>query len=289
MNRQRRYSLLVVRGDGSRLFRLNLPRRAAVAAGVALVVGASAFGVLAGDWIQLHRLTRDARADRALLAEQRRVIETMSERMAGLNRDAEGWRDMHGRIWQALGPESPVDSGKRGIGGGARPLPARAIRPDIDRLADSIAEESESLRSLERLIARAGRALAALPMSWPVRGPINSDFGRRGSPWAAGSEFHSGVDIGARVGTPVHAAAAGTVTTAGDMGDHGLAVVIDHGADLRTNYAHLSRVTVRAGQAVTRGTIVGFSGNTGRSTGPHVHYEVLVKGRPVNPRAFLWD
>jgi murein DD-endopeptidase MepM/ murein hydrolase activator NlpD len=122
-----------------------------------------------------------------------------------------------------------------------------------------------------------------------VRGAVNSEFGRRASPWAASNEFHSGIDIGAAIGTPVHAPAAGTVVSAGDLGDHGIGVVIDHGGDVKSHYGHLSRASVRAGQSVSRGTLLGFTGNTGRSTGPHLHYEILVNDKPVNPRAFLWD
>ncbi len=289
MTRRQHYSLLIVRGDGSRVIRINLPRRAAVVAAGALVVISSVLGALVGDWVQLRQLTREARADRALLVEQRRTIEAVGRRIGELSRDAEAWREMHGRIWEAFGPDSSANEADLGIGGGMRPLAPRVVRSDLDRLADSIAEEGENLRSLDQLMSRAGKALASLPSRWPLRGPINSDFGRRPSPWTASSEFHSGVDIGAKSGTAVLAAAPGTVVSAGDLGDRGLSVVIDHGQEIQTHYGHLSRVSVRNGQAVQRGALVGYSGNTGRSTGPHLHYEVLVKGRAVNPRTFLWD
>lgn len=269
--------------------RINLPRRAAVV-GIALLVGvASVLGAVVGDWLQLRELSREGFLDRTLVAEQRRALETISRRITALSRDAEAWREMHGRIWEALGPDAPAEAPGSGIGGGVRPAPARAVRSDLDRLADSVAEEGENLRALDRLMARAGRALASLPSRWPVRGPVNSEFGRRLSPWTATPEFHGGVDIGAREGTPVHAAAPGTVVLAGEHGDRGIAVVLDHGQDIRTHYAHLSRLSVKHGQQVTRGALIGYTGNTGRSTGPHLHYEILVKGRPVNPRAFLWD
>ena len=250
---------------------------------------ASVLGALVGDWVQLRQLTREARADRALLAEQRRTIESISRRIADLSRDTEAWREMHGRIWESLGPDTSTTVPGAGIGGSVRSLAQRVVRGDLDRLAESIAEEGENLRALDRLMSRAGKALASLPSRWPVLGPINSAFGRRLSPWAGSSEFHSGVDIGARIGTPVYAAAPGTVVETGHQGDHGLTVVIDHGREIQTHYGHLSRISVKNGQPVQRGAVVGFTGNTGRSTGPHLHYEVLVKGRPVNPRAFLFD
>jgi murein DD-endopeptidase MepM/ murein hydrolase activator NlpD len=159
----------------------------------------------------------------------------------------------------------------------------------MDRLADVVHEEGENLRALERLISRASKALASLPSRWPVRGAVNSEFGGRRSPWAKGSEFHSGIDIGAERGTPVHAPAAGTVTFAGPHAEYGLTVIVDHGGDLRTIYGHLSKIGVTLGQKLARGAELGLTGNTGRSSGPHLHYEILVKDRPVNPRAYFWD
>ena len=102
-------------------------------------------------------------------------------------------------------------------------------------------------------------------------------------------EFHSGIDIKAQMGTPVHAPAAGTVVVAGPAHEYGTAVMLDHGQDIKTLYGHLSKVSVRPGQKVERGMLLAFSGNTGRSSGPHLHYEIFVKGQPVNPRAYLWD
>ena len=131
--------------------------------------------------------------------------------------------------------------------------------------------------------------LAALPTRWPVRGAVNSEFGTRQSPWTRASEFHAGMDIAAERGTPVRAPSRGTVTLAGPHGEYGIAVILDHGNDIRTVYGHLSQTSVRVGQPVERGTELGLTGNTGRSSGPHLHYEILVKGQPVNPRAYLWD
>ena len=286
MSRPQQYSLLLVRGDGSRVLRITLRRRSVAGAAAAALVVASALGALVGDWVSLRQLPR---GDRALLGEQRRSLETITRRVAELSREAEAWRALHGRIWEALGPDPPATPPAGGIGGGVRPSPLRAVRGDLDRLAEIVAEEGENLRALDRLMARVGRALAALPSQWPVRGPVNSEFGRRPSPWAPGSEFHGGIDIGAPNGTAVYSAAAGMVVTAGPLGDRGLTVTIDHGQEVRTQYAHLSRISVNPGQSIARGALIGFTGNTGRSTGPHLHYEIVVHGQPVNPRAFLWE
>src|SRR5438105_2300641 len=179
------------------------------------------------------------------------------------------------------------------IGGGAREAdrsPA-SLHPqdEIERLAESVVEQGDNLRALDRLMTRAGKALAALPSRWPVRGAVNSEFGNRLSPWTQVTEFHGGLDINANQGTPVRAPAAGTVTFAGAQPEYGILVIVEHDNDVRSMYGHLSKTSVKQGDWVQRGGILGFSGNTGRSSGPHLHYEILVKGQPVNPRAYLWD
>jgi murein DD-endopeptidase MepM/ murein hydrolase activator NlpD len=179
------------------------------------------------------------------------------------------------------------------VGGGSPaldPAPARlSPSEELNRLGESVREQTDSLRALERLMTRAGRALAALPSRWPVRGAVNSEYGNRPSPWNDGPEFHSGLDIRAERGTAVHAPAPGTVVHAGAAQDFGTSIIVDHGQDIRTLYGHLSKVNVKAGQRVERGTLIGHTGNTGRSTGPHLHYEIHVRGKAVNPRAYIWD
>jgi murein DD-endopeptidase MepM/ murein hydrolase activator NlpD len=169
--------------------------------------------------------------------------------------------------------------------------PAGSLLDEVERLAGVVGEQGEHLRMLERFIAKASRVLASLPSRWPVRGPVNSDFGRRVSPWLGdeGREFHSGLDIGARRGSEVRAPAPGTVVFAGGHAEYGISLVIDHGNDIKTLYGHLSKTLVQQGDAVQRGQMVALTGNTGRSSGPHLHYEIQVTGKPVNPRSYLWD
>lgn len=290
---RRQYSLLVVRGDGARVLRFNFPRPAAVAAFVVLGVAVSVLGALVGDWVQLRQLTREARTFQQQLAEQRTTIDGFNRRVAELRQEMTGWRDLHARIWEPFGPELTPGGRDRGIGGGSIPperLPARGNpRDELARLSEAIMEQGENLRALDRLMARAGKALAALPSRWPVRGAVNSNYGTRLSPWTKAPEFHAGLDIRAEKGTVVRAPAAGTVTFAGTQPDYGITVIIDHGQDIRSVYGHLSRLVVKQGDRIERGATIALTGNTGRSSGPHLHYEILVKGQPVNPRAYLWD
>ncbi len=127
----------------------------------------------------------------------------------------------------------------------------------------------------------------ATPSLWPVRGRITAGFGERMDPFTGEDEFHKGIDIAAPTGTPVRVAADGILFHAGPAGTYGNEALIDHGYGVTTKYAHLSAVYVKVGEQVTRGQIIGTVGVTGRTTGPHLHYEVLVHGDAVNPVTYL--
>jgi len=118
-------------------------------------------------------------------------------------------------------------------------------------------------------------------LAWPTSGQMSSPFGIRGY------SFHPGVDICNVVGTPIHAAKGGVVVSAGWMGAYGYAVDIDHGGGVVTRYGHCSRVLVAAGESVGPGQAIARMGSTGRSTGPHLHFEVRIHGRAVNPSSFF--
>ncbi len=134
-----------------------------------------------------------------------------------------------------------------------------------------------------------GLDVANGPNLWPVLGPITSGFGQREDPvlGTGEGEFHKGVDIGAPLGTPIHATADGIVLTAGLSNGYGREVLIDHGHDVKTLYGHMSGFNVIAGQSVFRGEIIGYVGHSGRTTGNHVHYEVRIRDIAVNPHKYL--
>ncbi len=128
-----------------------------------------------------------------------------------------------------------------------------------------------------------------VPDMWPILGPINSGFGERVDPilGLGTGEFHKGVDIGSPNGTPVHAPAAGRVLKAGPGTGYGNEIEIDHGNGIVTVYGHLQGFNVTSGQQVVKGEVIGYVGHTGRVTGPHLHYEVQVRGIAVNPHKYL--
>lgn len=126
-----------------------------------------------------------------------------------------------------------------------------------------------------------------LPSGWPVNGRLMAGYGERTDPFSGEGAMHTGVDIAAPQGTPVHAAADGIVIHAGWNGGYGRCVIIDHGNNYQTWYAHLSRMDVIQGQEIRQGEVLGAVGTTGRSTGAHLHYEVRIGSTPVNPYRFL--
>jgi murein DD-endopeptidase MepM/ murein hydrolase activator NlpD len=125
------------------------------------------------------------------------------------------------------------------------------------------------------------------PNLWPVEGPVTGSFGERTDPFNGEGAFHSGIDISASYGQPVVAPADGVVTFADFMGGYGRAIALDHGHGITTRYGHLASYAVVPGQFVRRGDTIGYVGLSGRSTGPHLHYEVRINDTPVNPHKFL--
>lgn len=128
----------------------------------------------------------------------------------------------------------------------------------------------------------------AIPNIWAVTGKINNEFGFRRNPFGGRTyEFHNGMDIDGERGDQIVAPASGTVTKSGWQGGYGNMVEIDHGSGLFTRYGHMAKVEVEVGDRVSRGVLIGYVGSTGRSTGPHLHYELRLGDRPINPRRFL--
>jgi len=160
-------------------------------------------------------------------------------------------------------------------------------------LDETLREAREVSDCFEDLLARMevnASVWEGLPTILPLdHAEITSPFGLRRDPLNGQMDWHPGLDLSASVGTPVHASAGGKVTRAGYFGDYGLMVEIDHGNGLITRYGHLSRVSVRAGDRVAREDLLGQTGATGRVSAPHLHYEIQVAGRPVNPQPYIMN
>jgi len=145
----------------------------------------------------------------------------------------------------------------------------------------------ESYGELKKYVTTQRSLLASRPTLWPVRGWVTSRFGYRVSPFFEGTTFHQGLDIANEEGTSIKAPADGVIIFNGWQGSYGKLIVIDHGYGYSTRFGHQERTLVNIGQRVKRGQVIGFLGNTGRSTAPHLHYEVRLNGVPLNPIKFL--
>ena len=159
--------------------------------------------------------------------------------------------------------------------------PAFGLLRDVLHLIDRKLDEARP--NVERREALA----AATPSTWPVSGWLSSVYGNRTDPFTGAYDFHPGLDISADKGAPVRATADGLVTSARYSGAYGNLVVLDHGFSIGTRYGHMSQFAVAEGQRVRRGDIIGYVGSTGRSTSPHVHYELTLNGRTVDPLRLL--
>jgi murein DD-endopeptidase MepM/ murein hydrolase activator NlpD len=272
------FSLIIVHGDGSRVLRFSVPRWIAYGAlGLEAALLASTVG-FSSDYTLLRR-QMEALRDRA--EDQRALLASFQSRLPAIRGEIEGWKALHAKMWKAFGGTRSGVSDVHTAGTELRPS------EELTVLASAVAEEAPRLRELERVVSRTTRIVNALPLRWPLRGPVNSEYGLRRSPWTGRQEHHNGIDIGSPPGTPVKSPAAGTVVAASAHGRLGKHVAVDHGNGVTSLYGHLEAVDVKPGQRVAKGEVIGLVGNTGRSTGPHLHYELLVEGKPVDPRAFV--
>lgn len=171
---------------------------------------------------------------------------------------------------------------------GARAMSLQELDAELQRIANGVEARSDYMNVIESELMDAQVRRALLPQNTPVsEGFVGSGFGMRTDPFTGQVAMHAGVDFAAPVGTPIFAAAGGVVSSAEVHPVYGKTVVVDHGNDLSTLYAHASRLDVKPGDIVRKGQKIAEVGSTGRSTGPHLHFEVHVKGQPQNPTRFL--
>jgi murein DD-endopeptidase MepM/ murein hydrolase activator NlpD len=259
---------------GIRRFRIQKKSLRLLAFLVLVLVGCSAYGFY-GLTQQAAHLRTEAENQR-LRAEnerQRRELNDLSNRVEAVEDTSRKLAEKSG----VVSDEQPV---LPGTGGPALPL-------DSDSLAALEGKMNlieRNMKAYEDVLRERGYT----PSIWPVVGKLESGFGGRRNPFGgSGYEFHSGQDIDAQIGDPVVAGASGKVTFTGWQNGYGQLVVIDHGDGLTTRYGHLSHIDIDQGQTVQRGQFIGRVGSTGRSTGPHLHYEIRINDEPVNPLQYL--
>lgn len=186
---------------------------------------------------------------------------------------------------------APKGDSIAGVGGPAREDDVNRefnqIQQRIDEVRRQIDLRRESQEEIQGILNDQRSLLAAKPLGWPVKGWLTSSFGFRRDPFNGRRKIHEGLDIAARTGTPVVATADGIVSSVKTEPGYGKMVTIDHGYGYRTLYGHNSKYNVKVGQRVRRGDRIASVGNTGRSTGSHVHYEIRLNGVPVNPQKYF--
>src|SRR4249919_411085 len=278
------------------------PKVAALGAGLLLAGVSAAFGagyaLRASDAVanaQAARMQQDLAAQRAQLKAEREAAQREINGVAARVGELQAQANRLNALGERLTRDGKLSDGEfdfehaPGMGGAeaSEDIPAKELLKDLDQLQKKFDSSGKQLSVLESMMYNQQLQLAAIPNGRPSKGYITSGFGTRSDPFTGGRAHHMGIDFSARIGDPVLAAAGGVVSFAGVKSGFGNVVEIDHGNGYTTLYGHNSRLIVRAGDIVRAGQQLAKAGSTGRSTGPHVHFEVHVNGRPVNPRPFL--
>lgn len=271
-------TLLVVPHYNRRVWKLRLPWRVAV---FIVFLGVMIFivGVL-GLW-KYTGYYQIRKTNTILVQELSGVRETL-QRLSALERQL--------RIMAGL---ELTSEDKIGIGGAEEKAETLSSSGEASQKVETIKSEvqtdTQNFQETKEWLESNNNFLQRLPSIWPVKGWVTSEFGERISPFTGLKEFHQGIDIVNQIGTPVVAPADGVVKLVEKDPVYGVTLTISHGSGYTTFYAHLDRVAVKPGQKVTRGAVVAWLGNTGRTSGMHLHYEVRINDVAVNPRIYLLD
>jgi len=306
MLRKRYYILFVARDEDGRIRKIPLPLQYVYGFVAAALVGAFTIVGLAGSYTRMLLKTESfnqLRQDKENLSknykQMAQIAHDRNVQVASLGALASEVTALYGLRQNKLAAAKPAAAASAA----AESTPASmAVTDDLSQQQVKLSiDQFYTLRS-QAMSGRISRALegglspsfvgdwtelADAPSLWPVEGRVGSSFGERQDPINGEGAFHSGLDIDAPKGTPVRAAADGNVTDASMNAGYGREIILDHGHDVLTVYGHLSAMAVVPGQHVIRGQVIGYVGQSGRATGPHLHYEVRVHNVPVNPHKYL--
>jgi murein DD-endopeptidase MepM/ murein hydrolase activator NlpD len=186
-------------------------------------------------------------------------------------------------------PPDPAIAGVGGVSSLEMEAPSSESQVSLKTMESDVAQLTERSARLEAFYKDRSLLLASTPSIWPARGYLSANFGNRNDPFTGQRDFHAGIDISTPRGTLVHAPADGVVVSTSVRGGYGNAIVLDHGFGIVSRYGHLDRFNVKPGQKVRRGDVIGFVGSTGKSTAPHLHYEVWVNDQAQNPIQYILD
>jgi murein DD-endopeptidase MepM/ murein hydrolase activator NlpD len=297
------FTVIVVSDHSQAVRKFRLPRRwlrnGAYVGGGVLVVGL----LVTGHYMSLLGASSENSVLKEENAQLRSQILLVQEKVAHISATLDRVERFDAKLRTAVtqlqDPERNLAIGPVGAGDSeatAIPGPAPAAEQNVSALPGKLASlqteasrQEQSLRELQEYFDDQRSLLASTPSLWPTRGWVTSDFGVRLDPYSAERRMHQGLDIATPHGQPIYSPSEGTVVFAGTEGGYGKVLVIDHGYGVKTRYGHLSEIFVHLGDRIRRGDKVAAVGNTGRSTGPHLHYEVRVNGIPENPRKFILE
>jgi murein DD-endopeptidase MepM/ murein hydrolase activator NlpD len=283
--------------DSALRFRIEMRLLAAL---IVLLVGSPALFVVGASWGAKTLISDLARQNASLKMENANYREATTQLVTQVATLQAAADDLGARA--SVDPKAaramdglPVSITHRAMGGNSSvadvtsPVTtvASSAEPAFGLLRDVLHIVEHKLDEVRPGVQRREALANATPSIWPVTGWLSSTFGMRLDPFTGARDFHEGLDISADAGQPVLATADGTVVTAQRSGEFGNLVVLDHGFGIGSRYGHLSRFGVTEGQRVRKGQVVGYVGSTGRSTSPHLHYELLLNGRPANPLRLL--
>jgi murein DD-endopeptidase MepM/ murein hydrolase activator NlpD len=296
----RQYTLIVVSDHSQAVRKFRLPRRwlkkVLVGGGVALV-----FGFLTvTHYFTLLSASSENRGLKEENAQLRSQVLLVQEKVAHVQATLDRVERFDAKLRSAVthlqDPERNLAIGPVAAPGSQAPISApagsenpAALPGRISSLDTEAHRQEASLRELTEYFEDQKSMLASTPSIWPTQGWVTSDFGARLDPYSADRSMHQGLDISSPHGQPILTPSDGTVVFNGTEGGYGKVLVVDHGYGVKTRYGHLSETYVRLGERVARGQKIAAVGNTGRSTGPHLHYEVRVNGIPENPRKFILE
>ena len=296
---KRFYTVLILPDATSpaRKFHITKPIVTAVSSVVAVSVLAFAFFLyqyvnLNVRMLEMKQLRQEA-GDRDFLAAKVGQLEGELSRLRDLDRKLRVVAgldpgDDRGRLAQGgaemLSRTALQDAVRKGTG-----RLAEWVNRDLEALGQEITSRERSFRELKTLLEEKRSILASTPTIWPVKGLVTAGYGYRQSPFTGQREMHEGLDVAAPHGSPILATADGVVSFVGPLAAFGNVVFINHGHGFTTFYAHNSSNRVKEGQQVRRGEVIAYVGTSGRTTGPHVHYEVQVNGTTVNPLKYIVD
>jgi len=297
----KKFTLIFVPEKGNKVRQFKVPTLLALLSILLLISSLSAAVWIARDYISIRAKVPELEKLRQENAYQKKQFLHLARRIDSINQRLSELKEFDRRLKVMVNLETSEDSGgKEGIGGSDQTTMAllkthkdnqkeliRSMHEAIDDLNAEIALGKKEKAELDQFLENQKMLLASTPSIWPTRGWLSSGFGYRTSPFTGQREFHKGIDISTRMKAPIVAPANGIVTRIAWDHGYGRVLTLSHGHGVVTRYAHLSKVLVKKGQYVKRGETIALVGNTGRSTGPHLHYEVLLNGMPVNPLRYI--